>query len=134
MSGQGIMSLSPKEAATLVGMTKQGIIRAIHTGKLSATRNEAGRFEIDRSELFRVYPPLPIEPRASVPVDDNSLVYQVKSLQDKVNMLERMLADKDNTLQKVFERLAAQQQVTLMLEDKQSKSLWARLFGGWKHV
>ena len=47
--------LSAKEAATAVGMSKAGIIRAIHAGKLSATRNANQQFEIDPAELFRVY-------------------------------------------------------------------------------
>jgi len=32
------------------------ITTAIKNGKLSATKNENGSFEIDPSELFRVYP------------------------------------------------------------------------------
>jgi len=49
------MGLSAKEAAETVGMTRQGIIKAIKTGKLSASKNSNGQWELEASELFRVY-------------------------------------------------------------------------------
>lgn len=38
-------------------MTKQGIIKSIRTGKISAIKNVHGEWEIDPAELFRVYEP-----------------------------------------------------------------------------
>ena len=49
------MSLSAKEAADAVGMTKQGIIKSIRNGRLSASKDEKGQWRIDPAELFRVY-------------------------------------------------------------------------------
>jgi hypothetical protein len=49
------MKLSAKEAAEAVGMTRQGIIKSIKTGKISASKNENGEWQIEPSELFRVY-------------------------------------------------------------------------------
>lgn len=46
------------EAEREVGVTKSTISRAIKDGRLSATRNEHGHFQIDPSELFRVYEPI----------------------------------------------------------------------------
>jgi hypothetical protein len=45
-------------------------------------------------------------------------------LEEKIVLLERMIADKDDTISKLFDRLAAQQQVTLLLEDKQHPRQW----------
>ena len=49
------MGLSAKEAAQAVGISKQGIIKSITRGRISATKNKNGEWEIDPSELFRVY-------------------------------------------------------------------------------
>src|SRR3954452_4239296 len=43
------------QAARLTGLGKTTITRAIKAGKLSATRSEDGSYEIDPSELSRVY-------------------------------------------------------------------------------
>jgi hypothetical protein len=45
------------EAEREVDVTKSTISRAIKDGRLSATRNEHGHFQIDPAELFRVYEP-----------------------------------------------------------------------------
>lgn len=43
-------------AAKELGKSKATISRAIHSGKLSAVKNESGGYKIQASELFRVYP------------------------------------------------------------------------------
>ncbi len=43
------------EAARQTGLSKPTISKAIRTGRLSATRNEQGEYQIDPAELFRVY-------------------------------------------------------------------------------
>ena len=45
-------------AAKATGMTKSAISKAIKKGRISAKKNEIGRYEIDPAELHRVYPPL----------------------------------------------------------------------------
>ena len=52
------MSLTLKQAAEETGKTKQAIQQAIKSGKLSARKNEFKAWEIDASELFRVYKPV----------------------------------------------------------------------------
>ena len=44
-------------AAKAVGKTKSTITKAISSGKLSAIKNYSGAWEIEVSELHRVYPP-----------------------------------------------------------------------------
>lgn len=52
-------SLSLLEASQRVGKSKPTILRAIHAGKVSASRDEpTGEWRIEPAELFRVYPPL----------------------------------------------------------------------------
>lgn len=49
-------NLSLRDAATLCGRGKSTIQRAIKSGQLSANRSEAGGYEIDAAELYRVFP------------------------------------------------------------------------------
>lgn len=52
------MGLTAKEAAEAVGISKHGIIKSIRDGRLSAQKNKKGEWEIEPSELFRVYDPV----------------------------------------------------------------------------
>jgi len=47
--------LSLGRAARLTGLSKATLSRAVHSGKLSATRREGGGYSIDPSELARVF-------------------------------------------------------------------------------
>jgi hypothetical protein len=49
------MMISLGQAARLAGVGKTTITRSIKAGKLSATRRDDGSYEIDVSELSRVY-------------------------------------------------------------------------------
>jgi predicted transcriptional regulator len=124
------MMLSAKEAAELVGMTKQGIIRAIHKGTISAGRGLHNEFVIDPAELDRVYKRKTTTVNSDTTVVGNLNQDRVNVLETQVMMLEQMVADKDETIRKLFDRLEAQQQVTLLLEDKQRRvSWWQRVLG-----
>jgi hypothetical protein len=46
-------------AAKATGRTKSAISKAIKKGRISAKKDELGRFEIDPAELHRIYAPLP---------------------------------------------------------------------------
>src|SRR3954466_4128767 len=48
-------SVTVRVAAELTGRDRSTINRAIESGKLSATKNELGRYLIDPAELERVY-------------------------------------------------------------------------------
>ena len=51
------MALSIREAASEVGVSKSTVLRAIQRGRLSAARDDDGNYNIEPSELFRVYAP-----------------------------------------------------------------------------
>lgn len=44
------------QAAREVGKTKTALANAIKSGRLTATRDDKGQYQIDPAELFRVYP------------------------------------------------------------------------------
>jgi hypothetical protein len=50
------MKYSLSQAATATGKNKATIQRAIKSGKISASKNSSGTYEIDPSELHRVFP------------------------------------------------------------------------------
>jgi excisionase family DNA binding protein len=54
--------LSLREAAQQAKTSKSTILRAIQSGRLSATRTDDGGYSIDPAELCRVYPPRPDAP------------------------------------------------------------------------
>lgn len=50
------MKYTLAQAGTATGKNKATIQRAIKSGKISAEKNSSGAYEIDPSELHRVYP------------------------------------------------------------------------------
>ena len=57
-------------AAQATGAAKSTIFRAIKSGRISATRDEQGQWQIEPAELFRVFTPVsdaPPEPSRPIP-------------------------------------------------------------------
>ena len=50
------MDMSLSEAAKAVQKTKQTVLNAINSGRLSASKDHHGQWRIDSAELLRVYP------------------------------------------------------------------------------
>ena len=108
------MSLSAKEAGESVGLTKQGIIKAIREGKISAKKNERGQWEIEPSELFRVYQPInkvdtnqvdlvDCSSQEKIELVDSSLHNENLTLKHRIELLEQQLSNKDLLLKEVSE-------------------------------
>src|SRR6185436_10275534 len=66
-------ALSLGQAARLTGLGKTTLARAIHAGRLSATRTETGGYSIEPCELARVFP---IQGTAVATVDHRSVTGQ----------------------------------------------------------
>jgi hypothetical protein len=75
-------------AAKVVGKTKSTITKAIASGKLSAIKNDNGAWEIDASELYRVYPPTPLE---TVEIKQNDTLKEMGGNSKEIETLERLL-------------------------------------------
>ena len=75
-------------AAKAVGKTKSTITKAIASGKLSAIKNDNGAWEIDASELYRVYPPTPLE---TVEIEQNDTLKEMDGNSKEIEALERLL-------------------------------------------
>ena len=75
-------------AAKAVGKTKSTITKAIASGKLSAIKNDNGAWEIDASELYRVYPPTLLE---TVEIEQNDTLKEMVGNSKEIEALERLL-------------------------------------------
>jgi len=91
------MSLSPAEAAKHVGLTKQSVIKAIRSGRLSAIKDASGGWSIEPVELFRVWPAVNqdrgnVTPQvdASLPPENNEVVAALKG---QIELLRSQLDD-----------------------------------------
>lgn len=137
------MSLSAKEAAEQVGLTKQGIIKAIRQGKVSAEKDLNGEWRIEPVELFRVYTPVnanghqPSETSFQGDTNENT-----QSLQVELKLLRERLTDKDEVIEDLRRRLDAEaeerRKLTLILTEvrnttvpavEKTKGFWQRLLG-----
>jgi len=90
------MRLSLGQAARLAGRGKTTLTRAIRAGRLSATRLENGAYEINFSELARVYE-LRHETAETVTGDRHAAhhetVARLAELETEVRMLKELLAE-----------------------------------------
>ena len=120
------------EAAKLTGKSKPTISNAVKSGKVTGTKGADGVFQIEKSELIRVYPEK--GSKANTPksksagkgvaeLENKHLAEQVADLQARLSKTE----DKLETAE-IRER-EANARVFALIEDKTTKSLWKRLRG-----
>ena len=75
-----------------MGRTKAGILKAIKSGRLSATKNGNGEWLVDPSELFRVYQSMPTDSPQSAPAHTTAptgLAVELAVEQERRASLER---------------------------------------------
>jgi hypothetical protein len=91
------MSLSPAEAAKHVGLTKQSVIKAIRSGRLSAVKDASGGWSIEPVELFRVWPAVNQDRGKVTPQVDTGLPPEnnevVAALKGQIELLRSQLDD-----------------------------------------
>lgn len=91
------MSLSPAEAAKHIGLTKQSVIKAIRSGRLSAIKDASGGWSIEPVELFRVWPAVNQERGKVTPQVDAGLSSEnsevVALLKAQIELLRSQLED-----------------------------------------
>ena len=114
-------------AAKATGMTKSALSKAIATGRLSAKKNEFGRFDIDPSELHRVYPPLSA-PEKSEHEQTQETTNENRVLKAKLEGLEQLLAeireDRDHWRRQATALLTSQQEAKTAPPPRPWWALW----------
>jgi len=146
--------LSANKAAKEAGIAKKTLLEAISSGRLTASKNDKGHWEIDPAELFRVYPKTSFsEPEKPQPThheepqklpETSALEVEVKMLREQLDTmnLERerereQLSDQIENLKAQAERQSADhRQALAALTDQRpaaseqpKRGFWARLRG-----
>ncbi len=137
--------INVRTAAQLAQKDRSTIIRAIEDGRLSATRDERGRYQIDPAELERVYGSLRSpdaradEPSDALPQSASIEAMRAAGLMREVELMREMLErerrtwDEERTfLRSLVDRQG--EQLKLLTDQRerdkpaQSPTLWAWLF------
>lgn len=113
------MGLTLRQAAELSGTSRSTIHRALKNGKLSGGRLEDGVWDIDPSELARVFPWDTTEPaqRDTTGQDRNGPGERESVLAVRVEMLERQLDRERDTVEDLRKRLDRAEDRILALSD-----------------
>ena len=128
------------QAAKATGLTKTAIQKAIKKGRVSANRDDLGRYAIDPAELHRVYPVVDnhaVESeRKETSVNGQVVTFEhlrIRELETQLAMKNQLFEIKDQLFEQVkAERDHWRQQATYFLENKdvQGKRTWfSQLFG-----
>lgn len=121
------------EAAKATGKSKATISKAIKSGRISAQKDETGTFQIDPSELHRVYPPTVSYEHKETPVNaqektDNDGI--IRELKARLEAAHERLSDKETVIADLKEdRDRWRQQATLLLTDQRPKGFFSKLLG-----
>lgn len=114
-------------AAKAVGKSKSTISKAIKSGKISAHKTDDGIFEIDPSELHRVYP---LTPSATVAAEQLDTPQATGENSSKIELLEAKLEMANKRIEELAEdRDEWRKQATRLLEKSSpATGVWSRLF------
>jgi uncharacterized protein YicC (UPF0701 family) len=95
--------LTLTEAAKATGLTRPGLLKAIQTGRLSASKNDLGQWRIDPAELFRVYEPVNAETNENQPETKREFI--AKELALTKRLLAQVEAERDHLRQSLTQAL-----------------------------
>lgn len=149
-----MIKLSLNKAAKEAGVAKSTLLDALNNGRMSAEKSEKGHWEIDPSELFRVFPKTssynPEKP-IHTPLESHQKTNQNSALEIEVKMLreqiERVDAERERERSQLTDQIEAlkeqaqrqsadHRQALAVLTDQREKSVetprrgfWARIIG-----
>jgi hypothetical protein len=98
------------QAAKESRKSKATILEAIRNGRLSAPKDEQGRYQIDPAELFRVYPPTGRLLAPETVTDPHRTDTETAFLLKKVELLERIIQGIEDERDDLRRRLDAESQ------------------------
>jgi hypothetical protein len=111
------MKFSASQAAIEVGKSVPTVTRAINNGKLTASGPKGGPYEIDASELFRVWPRVtpkgnetPPMLGSETPSVTSDLQHEVEILRERLKAAEGISAERAAQIEDLRTRLDAEGQ------------------------
>ncbi len=121
------MTMSLNEAAKSCQKAKGTVLKAIKEGRLSAPKDAQGRYEIDPSELHRVFPLTALdqsEKPALTPTPDHESRFEIERLKAELkaaNILSETMAETVADLRERLDREGEERrQLTAMLTDQRT--------------
>jgi len=99
------MKLTLGEAAKETDVTKSAISKAIKSGRISAIKNELGEYEIEPSELFRVYQPKAVTSQPNISSAQQETLNKDVGLQGVIDALRELLEQVKNERDDLRRRL-----------------------------
>lgn len=138
--------LSLNKAAKEASVAKSTLLEALKSGRMSAEKNAKGHWQIDPSELFRVFPKSssvdpagPVQSRSEKPqktTENSALQIEVNMLREQID-IERserereraQLSDQIEVLREQAERQSAdhRQALAALTDQREKRGFWARL-------
>ena len=128
-------------AAKATGKSRSTILRAVKSGKLSYDRDVHGQYQIDQSELDRVYPKHVANQSSDDPRNQEKNAYETVVLKRELEMSRELAEERKRTIEDLRDRLdkaedernkeAEERRVLSMrlLEDRRPAGFWDRLRG-----
>jgi hypothetical protein len=121
------MGITLREASEKVGVTRQTLMKAIKTGRVSAEKSNNGEWRIEPVELFRVWPPAtglqqPLNPELT-DGDTPGLQAENRLLREQVAELR----EERNAWREQAQRLALTDQ-RIHPQPTPQRGFWSRLF------
>ena len=121
------MGITLREASEKVGVTRQTLMKAIKTGRVSAEKSDTGEWRIEPVELFRVWPPVN---EVQQPLQDGLTSSDTPGLQAENRLLREQVAElreERNAWREQAQRLALTDQ-RAVLQLAPQRGFWSRLF------
>jgi excisionase family DNA binding protein len=123
------MTYTLGQAAKATGKSKPTIQRAIKSGSISAAKADDGSYEINPSELHRVFPPVTSASNAEQALKQSVPPSDTVALQREIELLRERLTDKDGVIDDLRQRLdteaeerrRTQAQLTALLTDQSQR-------------
>lgn len=114
-------------AAKATGKAKSTILRAVKAGTISASRSHDGSYEIEPSELHRVFPPNSAQPDTSNGSQHNE--EQVATLQTRLEIIETERRRERDQMQATIDDLRvrldrSEDRITALLSAPNKRNRW----------
>lgn len=130
--------LSATQAAKSVGKSVPTITRAIKSGKLSARKLDGGGYEIDPSELFRVWEAVTNSNSVTYPMLERETSIEDNVLRVKLEVMDERLSDAQATIKDLRDRLDAEsserRNLTAQITDQRQNISEPRRLGFWARL
>lgn len=121
------------EAAKATGKAKTTIQRAVKSGRISASKSSSGAYDIDPSELHRVFPATVAQQvvrNDTQPLGVSGKI-EAEVLRVKVDMLEQQLHREQDTIEDLRKRLDSAESRIVSLTDQRPAGKQPEALKGW---